>query len=374
MTPAPLQSVPVPLPAVPAALRRLRRQAAVASRQGDLLTAARLYARLVARLPRGLAGAWRVEAMTELGNLHRLLGHYAQAGTWFARALAWSIRTHGADAAPTRQVRNLWGVLCKCRGQYAAAAVHYRRALRAVLASGAAPSLELATLCHNLGGLEHARGRLAAAESWTRRAVGVRRLLLGTGAPETLADQAALAAIWVGRRRFAPAARLYQQILRGFRRWYGREHYEVAVTLQNLAALRHLTRQPRAARLGYRRALAMKERLLGSHHPELGVLLVNLGTLERGQGRHADAVRLLERAQAIFRRTLPRRHPHRLACDRELRAAQQAPASAPGPSPVSIAALRNRGGPLTSLTPTPASDPDRLPQVRFRPFRRPLRN
>jgi tetratricopeptide (TPR) repeat protein len=94
-----------------------------------------------------------------------------------------------------------------------------------------------ATLLHNLGGLAHARGDYAAAEAPARRAVEIRQAPLGINHPTVAADRAALAAILDALAQHEDAGALLEDALRTFECTYGPDHYEVAITANNLAAI-----------------------------------------------------------------------------------------------------------------------------------------
>lgn len=105
-----------------------------------------------------------------------------------------------------------------------------------------------------------------------------------------------------------------------WRRWYGPrrstpaalssdEHYEIAVTLNNLAAIHQRRGDYQRTEALYRRALSIKQALLGPDHPDVAVTLNNLATTRRAQGDANDAAALLHRALAIVEHTLQPEHP-----------------------------------------------------------------
>ena len=77
-------------------------------------------------------------------------------------------------------------------------------------------------------------------------------------------------------------------------------HYDIAVTLNNLAALQHARGQSRSAQRYYRNALAMKERLLGPRHVDVALTLNNLAVLKADLGQNEAAADLYARALDIF--------------------------------------------------------------------------
>ena len=90
--------------------------------------------------------------------------------------------------------------------------------------------------------------------------------------------------------------------------------YEIAVNLNNLAAL--YTRTGRAAQAEplYRRALALKEKSLGPGHPDVALSLNNLAVLLKTLGRLDEAADAYRRALQIFEQTLDPEHPKLKTC------------------------------------------------------------
>jgi tetratricopeptide (TPR) repeat protein len=93
------------------------------------------------------------------------------------------------------------------------------------------------------------------------------------------ADRAALASLLAGQRRFDEATTLYRQALDVFERVYPPDHYDFAVTYNDLGVV--LAAQGRTARARdlYEKALAIKRRLLGPDHPDTARTERNLAAL-----------------------------------------------------------------------------------------------
>jgi len=89
-------------------------------------------------------------------------------------------------------VLNDLGVVHKAQARFDDAGLVYRRALAISAQAEDTDAAALATLYHNLGGLEHARGRYAVGEPFARRALEIRRGLLGPDHPQVAAAAAAL--------------------------------------------------------------------------------------------------------------------------------------------------------------------------------------
>ncbi len=90
------------------------------------------------------------------------------------------------------------------------------------------------------------------------------------------------------------------KIAGGVRNIYGPDDHEVAVTLNNLAAIQQRRAEQAEAEALYGRAAATKERTFGRDHPELATTLNNLATVLRAQNRLAEAQALYRRCLAIW--------------------------------------------------------------------------
>ena len=81
---------------------------------------------------------------------------------------------------------------------------------------------------------------------------------------------------------------------------FGRNDYEVAVNVGNLAAALQRRGEYQEAWELYERELAIKSAVLGRHHLDLAPTLLNLASLHAAAGRHADAAACNRRANALL--------------------------------------------------------------------------
>src|SRR5262249_59720486 len=88
----------------------------------------------------------------------------------------------------------------------------------------------------------------------------------------------------------------------------GRDHPDVARSLNNLAALYQSQGRYADAEPLYRRSLAISEKVLG-RDSDVATSLNNLAELYRNQGRYADAEPLYRRSLAVSEKVLGRDHP-----------------------------------------------------------------
>lgn len=81
-----------------------------------------------------------------------------------------------------------------------------------------------------------------------------------------------LGAILAGQERLGEAEDALEEALRLWQSHYGPNHYEISVTLHNLAAIHAARGDHVRADTAYARALAIKCRILGPSHPEVVAL------------------------------------------------------------------------------------------------------
>ena len=251
----------------------------------------------------------RLETWGLLGNLQRHLAYYAEAETSLLKALDFALAHYSETDEETATARNNLGILYKYTGQFDQAEELYRAALAGVLTRHGEQDEFVATLHHNLGGLAHARGDFAGGLDDARKAWQIRRALLGDDSPETLADAAAYAGILDGLELYEESEPIYRHVLAAFEQLYGPEHYEIAVNLNNLAALRYACGDPKEAEQLYQRALSIKEKLLGAQHPDTALTANNLGVLLHQLGRDDEARYCFSLALGVFEEVYGPEHP-----------------------------------------------------------------
>ena len=96
-----------------------------------------------------------------------------------------------------------------------------------------------------------------------------------------------------GEGRYAEAEPLYQRSLAIWEKALGRDHPDVAVSLNNLAGLylsqgRYADAEPLC-----QRSLAIREKALGRDHPSVATALNNLAWMYNNQARYVDALPII---------------------------------------------------------------------------------
>jgi tetratricopeptide (TPR) repeat protein len=260
-----------------------------------------------------------LDAMVRHGAALRDAARYGDARQVLRRALDRAEHAVGHESLEVAAILNQLGMVGKYDGHFDEAATTYAEALAITARLGLDRHPLTAAVLHNLGGLAHARGRFAEGEPYARRAVALRELLLGSAHPDTAADVAALAALVDGQGRYAEAEGLYGRALSVFERTNLGESIDAAVVHNNLAAIRQATGRRADAAAGYAKALAIKEMRLGLDHPDVATTANNLAVLCADEGQGARAGVLHRRALAIFERTLGPAHPKTIASRENLR-------------------------------------------------------
>jgi tetratricopeptide (TPR) repeat protein len=244
--------------------------------------------------------------------MHSRRGQYSFAERKLLHALHLLGRPRGKPTFDHLALWNELGMVCKYLGKFGKARERYRSALRYCDACLTRRDRydALASLYHNLGGLEHARRRFRRAEPLARGSVMYRLRVRPRNSLSIAADRVALAAILDGLEKFAESEQIYRRALRTYRSAFGESHREIALVLNNLAALYQRTGRVGRAELTYRAALEMKRETVGRTHPEYAVTMSNLGMLLVTVKREREAGDYFEKAYRALGRSLGWRHPN----------------------------------------------------------------
>ena len=119
--------------------------------------------------------------------------------------------------------------------------------------------------------------------------------------------------------KYAEAEPLHKRSLAIWEKALGKEHPDVALSLNNLAALYDSQGKYAEAEPLHKRSLAIKEKVLGKEHPDVALFggqevlkrvdLNNLAALYDSQGKYAEAEPLHKRSLAIREKVLGKEHP-----------------------------------------------------------------
>ena len=149
----------------------------------------------------------------------------------------------------------------------------------------------------------------AEAEPLLRRALAIDEASLSPNHPNVAIDLNNLAALLHDTNQLATAEPLMRRALAIDEASFGADHPNVARDLNNLAALLQATNRLAEAEPLLRRALAINEARFGADHPNVAIQLNNLAQLLQATNRLAEAEPLMRRALAIDEASFGTDHP-----------------------------------------------------------------
>ncbi len=141
------------------------------------------------------------------------------------------------------------------------------------------------------------------------RALAIREKVLGKEHPDVATSLNNLAELYREQGNYEKAEALYLRALAIFEKVHGKEHPLVATSLNNLALLYLAQGSYQKAEPLYLRALAILEKLLGKEHPDVATSLNNLASLYQAEGNYEKAEPLYLRSLEIREKVLGKEHP-----------------------------------------------------------------
>ncbi|MGB7378739.1 MAG: CHAT domain-containing tetratricopeptide repeat protein, partial [Rivularia sp. (in: cyanobacteria)] len=133
--------------------------------------------------------------------------------------------------------------------------------------------------------------------------------VLGKEHPDVATSLNNLAALYYSQGNYTKAEPLYERALAIDEKVQGKEHPDVATSLNNLAQLYQLQGNYIKAEPFYLRSLAIFEKVLGKEHPYVATSLNNLALLYKSQGSYTKAEPLYLRSLAIKEKVVGKEHP-----------------------------------------------------------------
>jgi CHAT domain-containing protein/Tfp pilus assembly protein PilF len=279
-----------------------------------------------------------------LAHIHFVQGDYPEARRRYERALAINEQASGPDHPQTAVCLNNLARFLTETGDYRAAEPLFTRALRIIEKVFRQDSAETATALNNLAILYNLTGANAKARPLFMRALEINEKVYGPNHAMTLKALENVVVFLVKIGDYATARPLLERAIERTRdaklenvldtaKWFenvfaiavdagdaagaayaepfeqqllalkekllGREHPEVALSLNSLATYyRNTDQHSRAAPL-YQRAIAIRDQALGRDHPDTSVMLRNFAALYQADGAYDKTQELMERAQLI---------------------------------------------------------------------------
>ena len=142
------------------------------------------------------------------------------------------------------------------------------------------------------------------------RALAICEKVFGKEHPNVATSLNGLALLYKTQGDYEQAKPLYERALAIYEKVFGKEHPDVATSLNNLALLYYSQGDYEQAKPLYERALAIREKVFGKEHPDVATSLNNLAGLYDFQGDYEQAKPLYERALKIMNQFFKPDHPN----------------------------------------------------------------
>lgn len=206
-------------------------------------------------------------------------------------------------------VRSTIGCTYMALGLFADAEAQLRRALlmrRSVLGEN---HPDVAGSLDELAGLMMEKGDYSAAEPLYRSALAMNRELLGERNATVATNISNIATLLTNQARYAEAESLCRESLTMTRDVLGENSADFATSLSNLATLLQAQGKYAEAEPLARSALSSQRAILGASHPDVASGLHNLAGILQAQGKYAEAEPLLREALAMETTLYGDQHP-----------------------------------------------------------------
>ena len=241
-----------------------------------------------------------------LAALHHVTGYlFSSEGKMHAaaaaheRALAIRQRISPTSLETSRSLNSLAYVYDEV-GRYREARAMGERGL-AIQRAELGPSHPDVAIClSNLGNIAADEGDQALAETYYRQALAIHEQAVGTGDDtSSLANALNNLGVAAFEQNRLDDALGFQRRALALREAVGPEEPEVAMSLNNIAAIEQKRGHSREALALSRKALAIAEKTLGADHPYVGDALSGIGEITLELGQEAESLAALERLLAI---------------------------------------------------------------------------
>jgi len=170
------------------------------------------------------------------------------------------------------------------------------------------PELQ-AQMMQVMGNVYESLGLYGRAESLLRRAVEIRRRILGVGNSDTLQSIDALVFVLAEDSRYAEAEKLAREALETRSRELGPAHRKTLDSMHYLAAILYGEGRFREAEKLNRETLEVARRVLTPQDELIGKIVTNLALDLENEGKHAEAEKLDREVLEIDLRTFGPDHP-----------------------------------------------------------------
>ncbi len=172
----------------------------------------------------------------------------------------------------------------------------------------AEPEVE-AELCETIGEVYRALGDYKKSETMHRKALALRRAVLGNNNDDTAKSLDNLAVILSLEGKLDEGETMEREALQMTRRAVGAENPEVATSLNNLADMLRVDGKLAAAEATNRLALALRLKLFGKENRDVAFSMFSLANVLYDEGRLPEAEDMHRQVLAMRRKLLPQDDP-----------------------------------------------------------------
>ncbi len=252
-----------------------------------------------------LAGWSMITLAEETFTMHRLVQDSIRLSIPDEKRKAWGklalelVNKHIPAEPPPNDVRS-WDIWKSADSHVAAVVAH---------AGGLGIGEPTTRLMACLAMYSNARARFDEAEPMYRRALAIDEQYFGKDHPNVAIDLNNLAQLLQDTNRLAEAEPLMRRALEIHEQFFGKDHPSVAIDLNNLATLLQDTNRLAEAEPLMRRALEINEQSFGKDHPKVATHLNNLAELLRVTNSLTEAEPMYRRALAIDEQYFGKDHP-----------------------------------------------------------------
>lgn len=168
---------------------------------------------------------------------------------------------------------------------------------------------EAAQLLYRAGIILYSHGFYPQSLAFQQQALTIREEVLGRDHPDVAESLNAIAMLSRVQNDFEQAERCHLQALAIRENTLGPEHPATVESLNNLGVLYRNQGKYKQAKPLFQQALSIRERLLGIEHPHTLITLLNLATLYSAQRDYEQAEQILKQALATSERVLTANDP-----------------------------------------------------------------
>jgi tetratricopeptide (TPR) repeat protein len=160
-----------------------------------------------------------------------------------------------------------------------------------------------------IGHFYEGQGNYSSAEPWRKYCLEVAHQRLGKEHPDVATSVNHLAVLYYSQGKYGEAEPLYLLALEVRKKLLGEEHLDIATSINDLAGLYESQGKYEEAEPLHISALEMRKRLLGEEHPHVAISMNDLAILYSSQGKYEKAEPLHISALEMHKRMSGEEHP-----------------------------------------------------------------